>query len=67
MIIAALIYELASDAQKEVLKNEYKVSTFAIETIKLERIFIDKVFATEFYFTRREYFDTAKHLYDIVV
>jgi len=67
MIIAPLIYELASEAQKEVLKNEYEVSTFAIETIKLERIFIDKVFAAEFYFTRREYFDTAKHLYDIVV
>ena len=67
MIIAPIIYELASDAQKEVLKNEYEVAPFAIETIKLERIFIDKVFAAEFYFTRREYFDTAKHLYDIVV
>jgi predicted nucleotidyltransferase component of viral defense system len=67
MIIAPLIYELASEAQKEVLKNEYEVSTFSIKTIKLERIFIDKVFAAEFYFTRREYFDTAKHLYDIVV
>ncbi len=49
------------------MKNEYEVGPFAIETIKLERIFIDKVFAAEFYFTRREYFDTAKHLYDIVV
>ena len=67
MVIAPIIYELASDAQKEVLKNEYEVGSFAVETIKLERIFIDKVFAAEFYFTRREYFDTAKHLYDIVV
>ena len=67
MVIAPIIYELASDAQKEVLKNEYEVGPFAIKTIKLERIFIDKVFAAEFYFTRREYFDTAKHLYDIVV
>jgi hypothetical protein len=33
----------------------------------LERIFIDKVFAAEFYFSRKEYFDMAKHLYDIVV
>ena len=67
MVIAPIIYELASDAQKEVLKNEYEVGPFAIETIKLERIFIDKVFAAEFYFTRREYFDTAKHLYDIII
>ena len=67
MIIAPLIYRLASETQKEVLNKEYEVNTFTIETIKLERIFIDKVFAAEFYFTRREYFDTAKHLYDIVI
>ena len=30
-------------------------------------MFIDKVFAAEFYYTRKEYTDTAKHIYDLCV
>lgn len=30
-------------------------------------MFIDKIFATEFYYIRNMYMDTAKHLYDISV
>jgi predicted nucleotidyltransferase component of viral defense system len=67
MLITPIILDIATDEQKEILKNEYDISAFNIETIKLERIFIDKVFAAEFYFLRKMYFDMAKHLYDIVV
>ncbi len=67
MRIAPLIFDIATDDQKEILLSKYEVSYFIIETIKLERIFIDKVFAAEFYFSRKMYFDMAKHLYDIVV
>jgi predicted nucleotidyltransferase component of viral defense system len=67
MLITPIILDIATDEQKEILKNEYDISAFNIETIKLERIFIDKVFVAEFYFLRKMYFDMAKHLYDIVV
>lgn len=30
-------------------------------------MFIDKVFAAEFYYIRKEYTDTAKHIYDLCV
>ena len=30
-------------------------------------MFIDKVFATEFYYIRKMYKDTSKHLYDITI
>ncbi len=77
--IAALLYESATDGEKDILKNTYQVLPFTILTIKLERIFIDKVFAAEFYFrklddlslnwTEREgyAFDVAKHIYDLMV
>lgn len=67
MLITPIILDIATDEQKEILKNQYDISAFNIETIKLERIFINKVFAAEFYFLRKMYFDMAKHLYDIVV
>ena len=67
MLIRPLILDIATEEQKEILKNQYDMSPFYIETIKLERIFIDKVFAAEFYFQRKMYFDMAKHLYDIIV
>jgi hypothetical protein len=67
MLITPLIFDIATDEQKEILIREYDIRSFNIETIKLERIFIDKVFAAEFYFSRKIYFDMAKHLYDIVV
>lgn len=67
MVVTPIILDIATDEQKEILKNQYDISGFIIETIKLERIFIDKIFAAEFYFLRKMYFDMAKHLYDIVV
>jgi len=66
-MIAPLIYEQATEEQKHILGSIYDVFSFSIITIKLERIFIDKVFAAEFYYQRQEYFDVAKHLYDIAV
>ena len=66
ILIAPLIFDIATDEQKEIL-NTYDIRPFKIETIKLERIFIDKVFAAEFYFSPEGYFDMAKHLYDLVV
>lgn len=65
--ISPLILVIATESEKKVLTESFEVNPFRIETIKLERIFIDKIFATEFYYLRKEYFDTAKHLYDIVV
>ena len=63
--IAPLMYKLATDKEREVLKEKFGVKEFEIEIIKLERMFIDKLFATEFYYIREMYMDTVKHLYDI--
>ncbi|WP_353740067.1 nucleotidyl transferase AbiEii/AbiGii toxin family protein [Phosphitispora fastidiosa] len=67
MANSPLIYEQATEEQKQILGSVYDVCSFSIITIKLERIFVDKVFAAEFYYQRQEYFDVAKHLYDIAV
>lgn len=64
-IIAPLLYKLATEQEKEILKEKFDVKEFEIEIIKLERMFIDKLFATEFYYIREMYMDTVKHLYDI--
>lgn len=64
-IIAPLLYKIATNQEKEILKEKFDVKEFEIEIIKLERMFIDKLFAAEFYYTRRMYMDTVKHLYDI--
>lgn len=65
--IMPLIYKLANDDERKILKERYGISEFDIEIIKLERIFIDKIFACEFYYLRSNNMDTAKHLYDITV
>ena len=65
--IDPLIYKLANENERKVLKEQFEISDFDIDIIKLERMFIDKVFATEFYYIREMYKDTSKHLYDIVV
>ena len=65
--IEPLIYKLASDDEKYILKNKFDVCDFDILIITLERIFIDKIFAAEFYYTRKMYYDTSKHLYDIAI
>lgn len=67
MTISPMILENATDEERQILETEFEVMPFEVETIKLDRIFIDKVFAAEFYFLRKEYFDTAKHVYDISV
>lgn len=64
-IIEPLMYKLANKEEKKILKEKFDVQEFKIQIIKLERMFIDKIFATEFYYTRKMYMDTVKHLYDI--
>lgn len=66
-VIEPIIYKYASDSEKKILKENFEVKPIEIKIIKLERMFIDKVFAAEFYFTRKEYTDTSKHLYDLCV
>lgn len=63
--IMPLIYKLANDDERKILKERYGISEFDIEIIKLERIFIDKIFAAEFYYIRKDYQNVSKHLYDI--
>lgn len=64
-VIEPLVYKYATDEEKEILRTKYGISEFEIEIIALERIFIDKIFAAEFYFTRGNYEEVSKHLYDI--
>ena len=65
--IEPLIYKLANDKEKKILEEQFDITEIEIEIIKLDRMFIDKIFATEFYYIRNMYMDTAKHLYDISV
>lgn len=65
--IAPHLYELCSEDRRKILRENYGVQPFTVQTISLERIFIDKVFAAEFYYARNEYFDVAKHIYDLTV
>lgn len=67
MMIAPMLFDVATAEQKQILTERYLIKSFSIETITLERIFVDKMFAAEFYYLREEYFDVAKHLYDLVV
>ena len=65
--IEPLIYKLANENERKILKEQFGISNFDINIIKLERMFIDKVFAAEFYYIRNMYKDTSKHLYDITI
>lgn len=65
--IEPLIYKLANDKEKKILEEQFDITKIEIEIIKLERMFVDKIFAAEFYYMRKMYMDTAKHLYDISV
>lgn len=65
--IAPHLYELCDEDRRKILRESYGVQPFIVQTISLERIFIDKVFAAEFYYVRNEYFDVAKHIYDLTV
>lgn len=63
--IEPLIYKYASEEQKQILKDIYDISDFEIEIVKLERIFMDKIFAAEHYYLNDQYYDVAKHIYDL--
>ena len=65
--IEPLIYKLANESERKILKEQFEISDFDINIIKLERMFIDKVFAAEFYYIRNMHKDTSKHLYDITI
>ena len=65
--IEPILYTYATEDQQKILQTQYQVNPFLINTIRLERIFADKIFAAEFYYTRKMYFDVAKHLYDVSV
>ena len=67
IMIAPHLYELANEQQQRIMEDVYDVKPFVVETICLERIFIDKVFAAQFYFERNDFFDVAKHIYDLTV
>ena len=65
--IEPLIYKLANENERNILKEQFEISNFDINSIKFERMFIDKIFAAEFYYIRKMYKDTSKHLYDITI
>ena len=69
--ITPLLYDLATEEQKQILETAYDVKPFEILTITMERIFVDKLFAVEAYIRRSDdphrAFDTAKHIYDLAV
>lgn len=67
MRISALIYSEATPEQQKILEADFGIKPFIINTIQIERIFADKILAAEFYYTRGELFDTAKHLFDLSV
>lgn len=69
--ISAMLYDLATDEQKQILATQYDVKPFSIQTISLERVFIDKLFAAEAYVRKssdpHRAFEAAKHIYDLAV
>lgn len=69
--ISPMIYDLATEDEKRILRDQYDVSPFFIMTITIERIFIDKLFAAEAYVRRsaeaQRAFEAAKHIYDLAV
>lgn len=68
---SAMIYDMATDEQKHILKTVYGIQPFCIQTITLERIFVDKLFAAEAYVrnstVNHRAFEAAKHIYDLTV
>lgn len=67
MKIAPLLYDKATEAEKQILEEHYSVRPFSVNTICLERIFADKILAAEFYYQREAYLDVAKHIFDLSV
>ena len=71
LVIAPMLYDLATENEQNILREMYDVSPFPIMTITMERIFIDKLFAAEAYMRRsddpQKAFEAAKHIYDLAV
>lgn len=71
MVVAAMVYELATREQREILEDMYDVRPFSVQTITMERIFVDKLFAAEAYVRKSaeksRAFEAAKHIYDLAV
>lgn len=69
LTVSSMIYDLATDEEKQILENQYGVYPFEVETITLERIFIDKLFAAESYVRKsnEKAFEASKHIYDLAV
>ncbi len=69
--VSAMLYDLANEREKEILKTVYDVAPFSVQTITLERIFVDKLFAAEAYVQKSaadsRAFEAAKHIYDLAV
>ena len=69
--ISPMLYELATESEQNILREQYDVAPFPIMTITTERIFIDKLFAAEAYVRRsnepQRAFEAAKHIYDLAV
>ncbi|MCR5082064.1 MAG: nucleotidyl transferase AbiEii/AbiGii toxin family protein [Parasporobacterium sp.] len=64
---SSLIYQYATEDEKQILSNKYGISTFDIRNISIERMFADKILAAEFYLQRGNFFDVSKHIYDLSV
>lgn len=67
LTIEPVLYTYANEGQRIVLQEQFDIKPFEINTIRLERIFADKIFAAEFYYEREDYFDVAKHIYDVSI
>ncbi len=69
--IAAMLFDLATAEQREILASAYEVEPFFVQTITMERIFVDKLFAAEAYVRNasaaNRAFEAAKHIYDLAV
>ena len=69
--VAPMLYEVATESEQKILRENYDVAPFPIQTITMERIFVDKLFATEAYVRRssepQRAFEAAKHIYDLAV
>ncbi|MGN0362576.1 MAG: nucleotidyl transferase AbiEii/AbiGii toxin family protein [Bilifractor sp.] len=65
--LSSLIYQYANDEERTVLQQRFDMHPFSLQCIRMERIFADKLLAAEFYLERKEWFDIAKHVYDLTV
>jgi predicted nucleotidyltransferase component of viral defense system len=71
LTVSAMVYDLATEEQRQILETVYEVVPFNIQTITIERIFVDKLFAAEAYVRKSSLehraFEAAKHIYDLTV